>query len=112
MRRRTTTHKINESIKNNLLLLQKAEIYDKTTRITQEIPIDKFLNDFEFFCESGIFTDAIGWHYERDYKTKNYEIECSRMDGNSNIIITAYFSVCDGVSREDVEATLLFLEDE
>lgn len=112
MQRRTTTKQIQNAIKSNQLILQSAEIYNKSTRKTEEIPNDRFLENFDFLCESGIFMDAIGWHFERNYKNGIYEIDCCRMDGDSDVIITAYFRVNDGVSEEDVDEMLLKIEDE
>ena len=60
MQRRTTTLQIQKAITSNCLHLIKAEIYNKNTRKTDAILNDKFLDDFEYFCESGIFIDAIG----------------------------------------------------
>ena len=112
MRKPTTTLQIQNAIKNNYLHLEKAEIYNKSTRKTEEIPNDKFLESFDFFCESGFFMDAIGWHYERDYKMGIYEIEAGRMDGNSNIVIIAYFRKNDDVADEDVMKILLKVKEE
>ena len=59
-----------------------------------------------YFCESGIFIDSVGWHYERDYKTGIYEVESGRVNGDSDVIITVYLRVNDGVSADEVEKTL------
>lgn len=112
MRRITTTKKINETINNNLLQIQKAEIYYKTSRKTETIETDKFHENLQFICESGMFMDAIGWHSERDYKTGNYAIETGRMNSDVEIIITVYLSVCDGTCREEVEKALSVSEEE
>ena len=112
MRKQTTTKQIQNAIKSNQLILQSAEVYNKTTQETEEIPNDKFLESFDFFCESGLFMDAIGWHFERNFKTKKYEIECSRLDGSVDVIITAYFRKSDDVNEEDIDEMLLKIEDE
>lgn len=94
MRKITTTKKIDEAITNNLLQITKAEVYNKTS------------------CESGYFANALGWNYERYIKTTGYIAETGRMNPDSEIIITVYLSVCNGMSKENVERTLLFLEEE
>lgn len=111
MRRRTTTQKLQQVITNNLLHITKAEVYHKTSRETEVIPNDKFLGCFDFFCESGIFMDAIGWHYEKNHKTGNYEIECSRMDGSVDVIVTIYLRINGNTTEEEIEKALLFEED-
>ena len=106
MRRITTTKKINEAITNNLLNITKAEIYYKTSRKTEIIDADKFYEDFSFLCESGCFANAVGWHYERDIKSKGYIVETGRMDGSVETIVTVYLTVCNGACRENIEKEL------
>ena len=106
MRRKTTTQKLQQVITNNLLQITKAEIYYKTSRKTEIIDTDRFTENFSFLCESGIFADAIGWHYERDIKSKSYIAETGRMNPDVEIIITVYLGVGDGVSTEEVEKIL------
>lgn len=112
MRKRTTTKQLNSAITNNLLHITKAEIYYKTSRKTETIDVDKFKDSLDFLCESGVFADAIGWHYERDFRTNGYIAETGRMNPDSEIIITIYLDVCENANREDIERTLLFLEEE
>ena len=111
MRRKTTTKQIQNAIKNNILLLEKAEIYNKTTQETETIPNDNFLESFDFLCEA-IFSQCIGWYYEKNIKTKDYEIECCRRDGSVDVIVTAYFHKSDGVNEKDVDEMLLKIETE
>lgn len=112
MRKRTTTQQLNTAMTNNLLQIERSEIYYKTSRRTEIIDADKFHEDFSFLCESGIFMDAIGWHYERDYKTGLYVIETGRLNPDSEIIVTVYLSVCENVDREEVEKVLSVSEEE
>lgn len=103
MRKRTTTKQLNSAITNNLLHITKAEIYYKTSRKTETIDVDKFKDSLDFLCESGVFSDAIGWHYERDFRTNGYIAETGRMNPDTEIIISVYLRVADGVSTEEVE---------
>lgn len=110
MRRRTTTQKLYDALSNNLLTVEKAELYNKTTRKTEGISIDTFKDSIEFLCET-IFAPCIGWYFEENHVTGNYEVDCSRMDGSVDIIVTVYLRVCEGANAEDVEKTLLLLEE-
>ena len=110
MRKRTTTKQLHNALSNNLLTVEKAELYNKTTRKTEGISIDTFKDSIEFLCET-IFAPCIGWYFEKNHVTGNYEVDCSRMDGSVDIIVTVYLRVCEGASREDVEKTLLLLEE-
>ena len=112
MRKITTTKKINEAITNNLLQITKAEVYYKTSGKTETIDTDKFQENFSFLCESGIFMDALGWHYERDCKTGLYVTECGRMNPDTEVIISVYFGVCEGACREEVEKVMNVSEEE
>ena len=88
MRKRTTTQKLHEAITDNLLQITKAEIYYKTSRKTETIDVAKIHENLSFLCEAGIFSDAIGWHYERDHKLNGYIAETGRMNPDTEIIVT------------------------
>lgn len=110
MRRKTTTKQIQQAIKNDLLKLIKAEKYSKSTRRTTTISTETFKDDLDFLCET-IFADSVGWHYEYDVKSKQYIIECGRMNGDVDFIFIAHLCACDGVKREDVDRTLSVIDD-
>ena len=112
MKRITTTKKINETITNNLLQIEKAEIYYKTSGKTESIDADIIHENLSFLFESGCFADVLGWHYERNYKTGSYEIETGRMNPGTEIIISVYLAVCESESVEDVEKALEVTEEE
>lgn len=112
MRKVTTTNKINEALANNLLHIERAAVYYKTSRKTETIDTDKFTENFSFLCEAGVFMDALGWHFERDIKSKGYIAETGRMNPDSEIIISVYMDVCNGACRENVEKVLEVSEEE
>lgn len=111
MRKVTTTNKIHETIANNLLQITKAKVYYKTSRKTEIIDADKFKDSLDFLCESGCFADAIGWFYEKDFKTGSYEVDCGRMNPNTDIIIIAHLCANSGINAEDIDKALLLQED-
>lgn len=112
MRKRTTTSKIKITLNNGMLEVTKAEIYYKTLGTTENVNTGLFCESLDFLCESGIFAGAIGWHYEKDIKSNDYIVECGRMNPDTEIIISVYLGVCEDVNVEDIERTLLFLEEE
>jgi len=113
MRRRTTTKQLNTAITNNLLSIVKAECHYKSSDRIDEISADKFKNDFDFLCESGVFADFVDWHYEKNISTKDeYILDSGAMNPYSENVVTAYLRVADGVNVEDIERTLLFSEEE
>lgn len=112
MKQKTTTAQINEALTKNLLAIKKAEIYHKDSYRTDVIDADTFLENFEFFCESGIFMDCIGWYFEKVYKTNQYIIECSRLDGGAENIVTIFMRVNDGASDEEIKKALLMKEED
>lgn len=111
MRRRTTTRQLQQGIADNLLHIEKVEIYHKSTRQTDVISADVFKDSLVFLCET-IFADSIGWYFEENYKTQNYEIDCGRMNPNTDIIVIAHLCANGGVEREDVNKALLMMEEE
>jgi len=113
MRKRTTTKQLQQAISNNQLQIQKVESYNKSSRKTETIAIDRFQECFDFFCESGCFVNAIGWHYEKDFGGDHrFTAETGRMNGTSDVIITVYFGIGENANEEEIERTLLFLEEE
>ncbi len=112
MKRKTTTAQINEALTTNLLSVTKAECYHKTSRQTNVINPESFIDDFQFLCESGIFADCVGWNYEKDFKTGKYIIEAGRSDAYSENIITIHMRVNEGVKIEDIEKVLLMKEED
>lgn len=112
MRKVTTTNKINEALANNLVKAEKVEVYYKTSGKTEIMDTNKFTENVSFLCESGIFSDAVGWHYERNHKLNGYITECGRMNPDAEIIITVYLGVCNGACRENVEKVLEVTEEE
>lgn len=111
MRRKTTTKQLQQAIKDNLLKPIKAQKYSKSTRKTTTISTDTFIESLDFLCET-IFCETIGWHYEYDIKTRQYIIECSRMDGDVDFIFIAHLCMCDGVKVESVDRILRVIEEE
>ncbi len=111
MKRRTTTRQLSEALTNGLLQVVKAECYYKTSRQTNPVETDKFLEDLQFLCEADVFMDCVGWHYQKDYKTNQYIAETGRMDGDSENIVIAYLRVNDGIKIEEIEKTLLYVQE-
>lgn len=105
MQKRTTTQKLQQAIKNNLLKLIKAEKYSKSTHKTTTISTDTFKEGLDFLCET-IFADCVGWHYELNHETGNYEVETGRMDGDVDFILITYLCAYDDSNVEDIERVL------
>lgn len=110
MRRKTTTKKLQQVIKDKLLHITKAQKYSKSTRKTTTISTDTFKDDLDFICET-LFADCVGWHYEYDIKAKQYIIECGRMDGDVDFIFIAHLCVNDGVKVESIDKVLSVIDD-
>ena len=111
MKKQTTTQQFTKAITNNLLHITKAEICNKSTRQTNIISPETFKESLEFLKET-LFANCVGWYYERNNQTGQYIAECGRMDGSSDVIIIAYMSVSDDVSREVIDSALIMIEEE
>lgn len=111
MRKRTTTRQLQQAISTNLLHITSAEKYHKNTRQTETISPETFKDSLDFVCES-IFMDSIGWHFERNYKTGDYVIDCGRMNPDSDFVVIAHLRANEGVSREDIDRALMMNEEE
>lgn len=106
MRRKTTTKRISNALTNNLLQIEKAELYNKDLQKTSTIDVNSFKEDFDFLCESGIFASCISWNYERNHQTGKYKIECLRMNGDARNIVIVHLCAMEGVTKEDINKIL------
>lgn len=112
MRRRTTTRQLYDAIANNLLQIQKAEIYNKNTRKTEVMDADTFKENLDFMAESGAFVDALGWHYERDCKNGDYIADSGAMNGEADICIDVFLRASSDTNTEEIDRRLLYVEEE
>lgn len=113
MRKRTTTAQLNKVITGDLLQVIKVEISYKFSKQTDEIGKETFIKNFSFLSKSGMFADMIDWHYEKRHNSdREYIIDSGSLNGYSDIIITVYLRVADGVDGEDIEKKLLLQESE
>ena len=106
MQKRTTTQQLNIVLTNNLLQIEKAELYNKDLQKTSTIDVNSFKEDCDFLCEYGIFASCISWNYERNHQTGKYKIECSRMNGDARNIVIAHLCATEGVNKEDINKIL------
>ena len=111
MKKQTTTKQLNTAITNDLLQVTKAECSYKSSNRIDEISKDKFKESLEFLGET-LFADCVGWHYERNNQTGQYIVEAGRMNGDSDVIVTAYISAGDDVSREVIDKVLRVIEED
>ena len=112
MRRRTTTGQIDSVLSNELLTIEKVEVYGKTSRETETMDVDTFKDCLDFLSESGVFSDFIDWHFEMSPSEKGeYIIESGAKNPYSENIVTAYLRISDDLNVEDIERILLFEEE-
>lgn len=110
MKRRTTTAQINTALP--MIEVIKAEVYDKTIHETTVLDIDTFIENIQFLNESGVFTDSIGWTYEKNCNSdKGYIFETGRMNSECNVIVTVQMRTKDDVSMDQMEKILLVEEE-
>ena len=113
MRKRTTTRQLQQTITDNLLIIEKTEIYYKTSRKTEIIDADKFKDSLDFLCESGVFADFVDWHYEKNISTKDeYKVDSGAMNPYSENVVTVYLRVGENVIGEKIEKILEVTEEE
>lgn len=106
----TTTKQLNNALLNKQLKVVKAELHNKSSDKREMISADRFRENFDFLCESGIFMECVSWHYKRNYKTDEYIAECGRMEGGVDNIVIVHLRVNDDVDVEEVEKMLIVEE--
>lgn len=110
MRKQTTTQQLQQAITNNLLHIALAQKYFKSTHKTETISPNTLKDSLDFICESA-FRDCIGWHYERNYETGDYEVDCGRMNPDIDVVVIAHLCANEGVDRESVDRVLIVIDD-
>ena len=113
MIRRTSTQQLQNAITNNLLKITKAEIHHKSSKQVDEISIDSLKESLDFLAET-IFTGMIDWHFERSLNAGGeYIFDSGYRNPHSEDVVTVYLKAGENVvDREDIERTLLFVEEE
>lgn len=114
MRRITTTKQLNSAITNNLLNITKAEIYYSITRLL-EIPKPWISNHLKRVSVSSVNLEYFQMRLDgimREFKTNGYICEVGRMNPDSEVIISVYLRVCEGVRGEDIDEVLRIMEEE
>lgn len=114
MRKRTTTKRLLEAITNGLLQITKAECSYKSSSRIDEISKETFLDSLDFINESGVFSDFIDWHYERDLSENDgYILDSGRMNPYTENIVTVFLRMKDNTTDEKIkiEKALLFEEE-
>lgn len=109
MKKRTTTTQINNILP--MMNVIKAEYYNKDTYTTTAINKDTFTENLQFFAESGVLADCMGWTYEKNCSSdREYIFESGRMNPECNVIVTIRMRLKDDVSVEDLEKMLVVKE--
>lgn len=112
MRRRTTTGQINSALSNDLLSIQKVEVYYKTSQETETMDVDTFKDYLDFLCESGLFADFVDWHFEiNPYEKGGFIIDSGAKNSYSENIVTVYLRISEDWNVENIEKILLFEEE-
>lgn len=106
MKKRTTAKQLNSAINNNLVIVQKSEVYHKTTHETELIDADTFRESLDFLCET-IFASCVSWRFEKDINTNSYIAETGKINPDSENIVIVHLIAGDGVKCESIEKVLL-----
>lgn len=92
--------------------IQKTEIHYKSSNRIDELRKETFKENLDFLCESGVFSNFIDWHYEKNLSENGeYIFDSGRMNPYAENVVIAHLQVNDGVTDEEIERTLLFEED-
>lgn len=113
MRRRTTTKQLQQAITNNLLDVIRVECHYKSSNRIDQTTSQTFKENLYFLCESGVFSEFIDWHYERDLSEKDgYILDSGAMNPYSENVVTVYLRKNDSTTDEEIQNVLLFEENE
>ena len=100
MYRPTTGQKLQSAIKDHLIQLQSVQTRVKGTNDTRSITPDQFIENLDFFVESGIFSDAVDIRYEFKDNTVQFHIGYMSQSDNSTDVQAI---LSDGVTSDQIK---------
>lgn len=107
--RYTTAAQIQKALSNNLVTVTNVKVESKDDHSVKTITENQFKTDLDFYVESGIFADSIDFKYE--LQGNNLIIYAGNMNPFCDSCITAYLSVKDSVTKEDLEKIIRKIEE-
>lgn len=100
MYRPTTVQKFQSAIKDQLVQIQSVQARAKGTNDTRSITPEQFVENLDFFVESGIFSDAVDIRYEFKDNTVHFHIGyISQCDNSTDVQVV----LSDGVTPEQIK---------
>ena len=111
MGRRTTAKQLYDVLSNDLLKVTKAEIHHKSSEHVDNLGGDTLKGSLDLLSQT-IFAGMVDWHFEKDPKARGgYIFDSGRLNPFSEDVIIVHLRVNDGVTIEDIERLLKFVEE-
>ena len=104
--RQTTASKILEAINQHLVTIDGVQVKDKETSVKQELPLEQFITDLEFYLESGIFADTLDFEYKA-VSTGVLQVQAGYMSSACDKCIDVKLCLCNGVDMQQVDKSLV-----
>ena len=101
----TTAKNLQKAIKNQLVTVVNAQTECKDTDEVITVTPEQFVNDLDFYRESGIFADSLDFKFAVTGK-EFLQIQVGYMSCYCQHCIIATLKLCDGVTMEQAEKQL------
>lgn len=96
----TTAQNLQKAIKNHLITVINAQAISKDTQETKPVTPEQFMTDLDFYMESGIFADTLGFKFGiTDNDT--LQIEVGYMSCYCDHCIKIIAKLCDSVTIDE-----------
>lgn len=102
MKRKTTPEKVLNAISNKTLSVISGKIYLDDE--VKDYPPDQFVEDLEFLCESGYFTEMIDIKF--DVATNPMTVDIGRLNPCDGYIVIK-LDIADGVTTQEIKDMLI-----
>lgn len=105
----TTATQLQAAIRNNMVLITEAKLISKEDFSENTIAAEQFMEDLEFYIESGIFKDSVDFTYT--FSEGNLLISIGGKSPRCNQIIKVTLRIKEGITREILEKVIKKVEE-
>lgn len=105
----TTAEQIQTAIHNNMVSVTAAKLISKEDFSEKNMAAEQFMEDLEFYVESGIFKDSVDFTYT--FSEENLIVSIGSKNPYSNQIIKAALRIKEGITRETLENEIKKVEE-
>lgn len=105
----TTATQLQAAIRNNMVSITEAKLISKENFSENTIAAEQFMENLEFYIESGIFKDSVDFTYT--FSEGNLLISIGGKSSHFEQIIKVTLRIKEGITREILEKAIKKVEE-